>query len=177
LQWSCPGRHAEHRAHNAGFLAGRSLAATKVCGSARAVSDCLASLRPSERAKASCRCSEAECGSEWSGCKAGESVIGRGRNSAEAVRTIWRPAPARTAALGVRSAEPQGGAAAPKRKCPLCDARVGGTGTHETDRTNLKLSGGTPANTRETRVLQLKRGAQRRAVQSNFPRERQTIDA
>ena len=43
---------------------------------------------------------------EWSGRKSGESVVERGRNSAEAVRIIWRPAPVRTASLGARSAEP-----------------------------------------------------------------------
>ena len=45
----CPGRHAEHRAHIAVALAGRSLAAIGVFGSDRAVLDCLDSLQPAER--------------------------------------------------------------------------------------------------------------------------------
>ena len=77
---------------------------------ARAVPDCLASLRPSERARASSEVGEAECGSEWSGCKAGESVIVRGPNSAEAVSLQS----GRTAALGaMRSRWATRGATAP----------------------------------------------------------------
>jgi hypothetical protein len=64
FRWSCPGRHAEHRAHNAGFLAGRSLAAFGIFGSARAVSDCLASLRPAERTQRELGSSVADA--EWS---------------------------------------------------------------------------------------------------------------
>jgi hypothetical protein len=45
--------------------------------SARPFPACLGSLWPSERAKASCGVGVAECGSEWSGRKAGES--GRAR--------------------------------------------------------------------------------------------------
>ena len=45
----CPGRHAEHRAHNAAALDGRSLAAFGIFGCDRAVLDCLGSLQPAER--------------------------------------------------------------------------------------------------------------------------------
>jgi len=63
-------------------------------------SDCLGSLRPSERngAEAEVRAapasSEVDAKVKWSSCKADESAVVRGRNSTEAVRTIWRPAPA-----------------------------------------------------------------------------------
>ena len=61
---------------------------------------------------------EAECGSEWSGRKAGESAVGRGRNSAEAVSLRS----GRTASLGAsrsrwatRGASAQGSARASVR--------------------------------------------------------------
>jgi hypothetical protein len=86
-------------------------------------------------------------GVECSGGKAGESVIGRGRNSADA----WR---------GVSRCR-RGSVRRTQRKCPLCEAGVG-----EHLGTAPELSGGTPAITRETRVLPLKRGAKRRVVQN-----------
>ena len=99
------------------ILAGRSLAAIGVFGSARVCPDCLASLRPTERARASCRCSEAECGSEWSGRKAGKSVIGRRRNSAEVRAVIGAStAHARGSGFGATRLSPT------KRMGRLCDA-------------------------------------------------------
>lgn len=64
----CPGRHAEHRAHNAGIWAGRSLAALGGFGCARAVPDCLASLRPTERMQRELASSTADA--EWSAAAA-----------------------------------------------------------------------------------------------------------
>ena len=70
------------------LLAGRTksrghIACWPICGASRPLEssgahdlcpDCLDSLRPSERAKAHRVICEADRGSEWSGCKAGESV-------------------------------------------------------------------------------------------------------
>jgi len=104
---------------NTGVLAGRSLAAFGVFGCDRVCPDCLASLRPSERARASCRFSEAECGREWSGRKAGKSVIGRRRNSAEVRAVICAStAHARGSGFGATRLSPT------KRMGRLCDAGV-----------------------------------------------------
>ena len=77
----CPGRHAEHRAHNAAPLAGRSLAASEVftIGRDRAVLDCLASLRPAERMERELASSLADA--EWSaaGAKLASQSSGAGR--------------------------------------------------------------------------------------------------
>jgi hypothetical protein len=85
--WSCsrlgrwPGRHAEHRAHIADLLAGRSLAAfgVFVFGCDRAVLDCLGSLQPAERTQRELASSLADA--EWSAAAAKltsqSSVAGR----------------------------------------------------------------------------------------------------
>ena len=79
-------------------LAGRSLAALLLIGRTKSRGlwnhfcwertnvffGSLDSLCPSERARATSAVGEAECGSEWSGRKAGESAVVRVPNSAEA---------------------------------------------------------------------------------------------
>ena len=90
--WSCsrlgqwPGRHAEHRAHNAGYLARRSLAAFGVCGCDRAIFDCLGSWQPAERNAAGACSIFSESGVECSGGQADESTVGRTPKSAVALR-------------------------------------------------------------------------------------------
>jgi hypothetical protein len=163
---------------NAGLADMRSIAASDVFASSGAP-ECLrrqsrqfAADGTQRRGSATC---EADAKVEWSGCKAGESAVGRGRNSAEAVRDIWRTAPARTAALGAKSAELRSGAAAPKRKCPLCDAGCWDA-THEADRTNKNCPAG-------RRPIPARRGCysenEERSDEASIilPRERPSIDA
>ncbi len=75
----CLGRHAEHRAHNAAVVAGRSLAAFGVVGCDRAVLDCLGSLQPAERMQRELASSLADA--KWSAAAAKltsqSSVAGR----------------------------------------------------------------------------------------------------
>ena len=101
----CPRRQAEPRAvlrclaraKHRGLLlvlVGRSLATIGVLlfRGRTTFSDCLASLRPSERsesARGGADLFRRIAAAEWSGCEAGESVIVRGRNRADTWRGEW----------------------------------------------------------------------------------------
>ncbi len=77
----CRGRHAEHRAHIAAAVAGRSLAAFGVftVGRDRAVLDCLSSLRPAERTQRELASSVADAECSAAGAKLASQSSGAGR--------------------------------------------------------------------------------------------------
>lgn len=97
---------AEPRGDNAVPGRAKPRGLLKSCRRARTirVPDCLVSLRPSERARASHEVSEVECGSEVERSETGESVIVRRPNSADAWRAASWWATRGAAASGERSA-------------------------------------------------------------------------
>ena len=128
---------------NADFLAGRSLAAFGILRARTMFSDCLGSLLPSERSGTELKSAKMKC-SGVERAESGESVIGRGRNRADA----WREERAQVSArcggllffylhpLAILSPAPQSGCARPSLRLDcsalavqLTDLGAGQSGT------------------------------------------------